>query len=66
MVNLKISRSEMKLFLKFTKKQPRNFQEQPFKKLLWNSFTNSSNRISDNLHTLGNFNFTFDNYNNKF
>ena len=31
MVNLKSSRSEIRLFWKFTKKQPRNFQEQPFK-----------------------------------
>ena len=31
MVNLKSRRSEMKLFWKSTKKQPRNFQEQPFK-----------------------------------
>ena len=35
MVNFKSSRSEIKLFWKFTKKQLRNFQEQPFKKLLW-------------------------------
>ena len=35
-LNLKSSRTEIKLFWKFTKKQPRNFQEQPFKQLLWN------------------------------
>ena len=35
-LNLKMSRSEIKLFWKFTKKQPQNFQKQPFKKLLWN------------------------------
>ena len=32
---VKSSHSEMKLFWKFTKKQPRNFQKQPFKQLLW-------------------------------
>ena len=40
MENLKSSHSEITLFWKFTKKQPRNFQKQPFKQLLWNTFTN--------------------------
>ena len=48
MVNLKNSHSEIKLFWKYTKKQLRlscawiffYFQKQPFKKLLWKSFTN--------------------------
>ena len=63
---LKSSRPEIKLFWKFTKKQPRNFHEQPFKKLLWNSFTNNSSRTLDYLHTLDNFSFILDNCNNKF
>ena len=59
MVNLNSSRSEIKLFWKFTKKQPGYIQEQPIKKLLWNSFTINSSCTLDNLHAL-------DNYNNKF
>ena len=66
MVNLKSTRSEIKLFWKFTKKQPSNFKEQPFKELLWNSFTNNSSRTLDNLHTFDNFIFILENYNNKF
>ena len=46
MVNLKSNRSERNLFWKFTKKQPLNFQEEPFKKLLWD---NNSSRTSDSI-----------------
>ena len=47
-------------------KQPRNFQEQRFNKLLWNSFTINSSRTFDNLYTLDNFSFTLDNDSHRF
>ena len=56
MVNLKSSGSEIKLFWKFKRKKPH----------LKNYFKAVSINSLDNVHTLDNFSFTLDNYNNKF